>query len=455
MTKISSFYIVIMALILGLVSCDKKLDVTSPQNIAAGDVPTSDENVKKALNGAYDAASNSALLGGDFLLYSELLAADDEIRWSGTFNQPREIYTKSILTNNSYITSTWDNAYNCINICNNVLNAINIVNEADQDRVKGEALFLKAFMYFELASFFSKPYNEATAATDLGVQLINKPTIGNVSEANYVPRSTLKATYDTIINELLEAKELLLPIGKNDIYANTYAASAILSRAYLQMGKYEEALNEANSVIESDAFRLTDDYADAFNNEGNSTEDIFAIQVSALDGANDMQLFWSITDYGARDGDVDVLQKHINLYTDGDARKELFYIDETDTYRSGKWKLQYRNLPIIRLAEMYLTRAECNFRLSSAVGETPFTDIETIRKRVGLTTTQSYITLDNILLERKLELAHEGQAIQDVKRLHKSVDGYAYDANELVLPIPIREINAVGKDILIQNPGYE
>jgi hypothetical protein len=128
-------------------------------------------------------------------------------------------------------------------------------------------------------------------------------------------------------------------------------------------------------------------------------------------------------------------------------------VDETDTYRSGKWKFQYRNLPIIRLAEMYLARAECNFRLGTAIGATPFQDIQTIRSRVGLTTTQAYITLDNILRERELELAHEGQAIQDAKRLKKTVDGLEYDANKLVLPIPQREINAAN-GALAQNEGY-
>ncbi|MEP6465502.1 MAG: hypothetical protein ABJB05_04320, partial [Parafilimonas sp.] len=58
------------------------------------------------------------------------------------------------------------------------------------------------------------------------------------------------------------------------------------------------------------------------------------------------------------------------------------------------------------------------------------------------------------ILERHLELADEGQRIQDIKRLQQSVDGFAYDANELVFPIPINEINAVGADILKQNDGY-
>jgi hypothetical protein len=61
--------------------------------------------------------------------------------------------------------------------------------------------------------------------------------------------------------------------------------------------------------------------------------------------------------------------------------------------------------------------------------------------------------LDNILHERRVELAHEGQRIHDIKRLKESIDGFDYDANELVFPIPLREINA-GGGVLLQNPGY-
>jgi hypothetical protein len=164
-------------------------------------------------------------------------------------------------------------------------------------------------------------------------------------------------------------------------------------------------------------------------------------------------LFWSIPDYGGRSGDVDVLQKHIDLYNPDDERVQLFYLDDQDIYRAGKWQLYAKNIPFVRLAEMYLTRAECNFRLSTSIGATPFQDIEKIRSRAGLTTTQSYITLDNILLERHLELAFEGERIHDIKRLKQSVDGYSYDANELVLPIPVREVNA-SKGALEQNEGY-
>ncbi len=446
MKKIS---ILILAGLVLVTGCTKKLDILPTQSIDESVVFSSDANIKAALQGAYDGISNSSLLGGDLQLYSELLAADGEIRWDGTFDQPRQIFTKRILTNNSYVLATWTQAYYTINICNNIIANIGIVNADDQDRVKGEALFLRGETYFELVKLFAKPYSAGDLSAP-GLQLISTPTVGNISESNFVSRSTLGETYDFILADLTQAKSLL-PTD-NDVYATTYTASAILSRVYLQMANYAAARDEANTVIEDAGYSLTNSYASAFNNTSNSSEDVFALQITAQDGINDMFVFWSILDYGARDGDVDVLQKHLDYYEPDDDRRSFFYLDDDDVYRSGKWRLQYTNLPVIRLAEMYLTRAEANFRLGTDIGATPDEDVnDVIRSRAGLDPIT--VDLDAILLERKLELAHEGQAIHDVKRLKKTVDGYAYDANELVFPIPQREINAVGST-LVQNPGY-
>lgn len=446
--------IIILAVVFGL-GCSKELDIKPTQSIDRTDVIASDENVKAALVGAYDALSKASFLGGDLQLYAELLAADGEITWAGTYTQPKEIYSRSILTNNSYVRDTWLQGYKIINICNNILAAIDVVNEKDRDQVKGEALFLRGLSYFEMVKLFAKPYSAGSASQNLGLQLVTTATTDSVTQANRVPRSTIEQTYAQILSDLKEAKSLL-PLPEADdvtVYANAYTASAVLSRVYLQMGDFENARDEADAVISGDAYSLTPTYQQEFNNTANSSEDIFAMQVSAQHDENDLHLFWSITDYGARAGDVDIEQKHLDLYAANDARLKLFYMDDDDIYRSGKWKLQYRNIPLIRLAEMYLTRAESNFRLSTNVGASPAEDInDVIRKRVGLPATT--ITLDNILLERRLELAHEGQRIHDVKRLKQTVDGFAYDANKLVFPIPIREINAAGNGILKQNDGY-
>ncbi len=139
-----------MLSLVGLVACNKELDILPQQSVDESTVLSTDQNVKRALNGAYDALSSSSVLGGDVQLYNELLAADAEILWTGTYNQPREIFGKNILTNNSYVRDTWREGYDAINVANNVLSAINVVLPADQNRVRGEALFIRAVTYFEI-----------------------------------------------------------------------------------------------------------------------------------------------------------------------------------------------------------------------------------------------------------------------------------------------------------------
>ena len=132
----------ITVLMFVIASCDKKLDLLPRQSVAEEVALSSDANVKKVLSGAYDAVSDGDLWGGNLQLFGELLGANGEIMWEGTFNQPREVWRKEMLTTNSFIRDTWLDAYDAINITNNILSAVDVVNEADRDRVKGEALFL-------------------------------------------------------------------------------------------------------------------------------------------------------------------------------------------------------------------------------------------------------------------------------------------------------------------------
>lgn len=443
--------IFLAAVVLLVTACNKKLDINPTQSVPQELVFDNNANILAALNGAYDVASDGYVLGGDLMLYSELLGAGDEITWVGTYNEPREIYNKSILTNNLFVANTWSLSYRVINICNNIIANISKVNDDDRDRVHGEALFLRGLMYFGLAELYAKPYSAGNLTTNLGLQLVTSPTVnGQVTSANLVPRSSVQDTYAQILADLTTAKPLL-----NDeigVFASKYAAAAILSRVYLQMGDYAKARDEANEVIENSGASLTTTYVDAFNNADPSSEDIFVLPVTAQDGTNDMWLFWSTGDYGARDGDVEVNQEHLDLYDPADQRLALFW-DVDDIYYSGKYRYQYRFLSQVRLAEMILTRAECNEILSTVVGASPVDDFNAIRNRAGLGTVGT-VTLDEILFERHLELAHEGQRINDIKRLKQSIEGFDYDANELVLPIPLREINAVGANILQQNDGY-
>lgn len=451
--------IILSILSLSIASCDKKIELFPYQSVAEEVALTSDANVKKVLNGTYDGISSGNLYGGNVLLYSELLAANDEIRWEGTFNQPKEVWQKTMITTNSFVRDTWTSAYDVINRANNILSAISIVAPADQNRIKGEALYLRASAYFELVKLYAKPYSAGSVTTNPGVPLVLTPTRG-IDESSKVPRSTVEQTYTQILADFNEAESLLPSVnpGSNAttrmVFATKAAAAAMLSRVHLQMENYPAARDAANRAITeatANGRSLSPTYSGAFNNTVNSAEYLFAIQVSALDGANNMHLYWSVPAFGGRDGDVSIQPSHLALYNPLDARLALFYTGAGDV-RSGKWQQQYRVLPIIRLAEMYLTRAEANFRAGTVVGATPVDDYNRTHQRAGLPAALA-VTLADILLERKLELAHEGHAIADVKRLRLSVDGFAYNANELVFPIPQREVDATN-GIIVQNSGY-
>jgi hypothetical protein len=431
-------------------SCEDKLDLIDPNNIGPDIVYNSDKNVKSALLGAYNGLSAGAFYGGNTFRNSEILADNNEITFTGTFNDVSDIYRKEMITANVDVTNLWIAAYNTINIANNVLSAIDVVNADDQDQVQGEALFLRGVSYFELILFFAQPYSAGNTTTNLGVPLM---LTGDRNSVTTKARSTVEEVYTQIVTDLVAA-EGLLGEGPADGKATKEAALGFLSRVYLQMGNYAEALDAANTAIGTGNYSLAPTIAAAFNG-GSTSEDLLAIPVSSVDGINNMNVFYASATNGGR-GDIEVLPAHIALYEGGDARASFFYIDSgTGDTRVSKWINRYGSVKTVRLAELYLTRAECNSRLGSSVGATPLADVDAIRARAGLGTVGT-ATLAAILNERRLELAHEGQRLHDIKRLQgtvtQGVDVYPYDDDRLVFPIPQREINVNSN--LVQNDGY-
>ncbi len=444
--------LVVVALLAG---CDSLLDLQPKQSISEERALATPQNVEAALVGAYNSMTNSDLYGGQLMMSPDLMAYGNRVNWTGTFTQPAEFWNQNLTTPNSFVQTQWTDAYDAINISNNVLSALEVFeDEARRARVEGEARFIRGAMYFELVRVFGLPWNAGDPGSNPGVPIVLEPT-REITEADNVARASVAEVYTQAIADLTAAKDLLPE--SNGFYADTYVASALLSRVYLMQGAYEQAAQEASRVIESGNYALAETFAGAFNNPEDIPEYIFAVQISAQDGANELNLFYASDPNGGR-GDIDITEEHLTLYEEGDARGEFFYIDsETGVVRTTKWagdESTGANLPVIRLAEMYLTRAEGNFRAGTTIGATPLEDVNTVRARADLDPLAA-LTLDDILRERRLELAFEGHLLHDLKRTGATSIGklsLSFDAPELVYPVPQRELDA--NPALTQNPGY-
>jgi hypothetical protein len=434
-----------------ITSCSDKLEVDPVTSVDGNEAIKTSSDVEGLLVGAYNALSDGDLYGGNVLRDAELIAddfeGDSEIFWDGTFVAPGEIWTKAMLVTNDQAQATWLDAYATINICNLVLSNLDLVTEDRRDRIEGEAKFIRGTVYFELVRTFSRTWTDGDPSANPGVPIVLTPTILE-NAYDKIGRGTVAGVYTQVIADLEDASTLLP--DDNGFFASRFAALGMLSRVYLMQNEYTLARDYANQVITEGSFELEENYEDIFNltSPGTSAEDIFSIQVTTQDGINNMNTFFASSDYGGR-GDIYIEQAHFDLYEEGDERLSLFYDDE----RTGKWKNQFGSLNILRLAEMYLTRAEANFRLETAEGATPAEDVNTVRSRVELPDLDAEtLTLEDILKERHLELAFEGHRIHDIKRTQGFVGSLSFDAPKLVFPIPQRERNI--NTGLTQNDGY-
>ncbi|SDX92952.1 RagB/SusD family nutrient uptake outer membrane protein [Hymenobacter psychrophilus] len=435
--------------------CNDKLNVEPVDNINADVALSTSNDVEAAMVGSYTGIQNIEAYGGYFQLTSDLLANSGDIEFVGTFIPPNQYQRKVVLRDNGFTESTWLVSYNAINRVNNVLSAIDRLDTpAKKARVEGEARFIRSLVYFDLVRLYAKAWNDGSPQSNLGVPLVLTPT-SIIAPANQVSRNTVAEVYAQVITDLTAA-ETLLP-ASNGFFASKYAAAGLLARVYLQQGNYPAAAAAANRALQVPGGALVPDYADEFtsNNDllGNTTEDLFAIQVTAQSGRNELNTFYSAD----RRADIEVQDQLLDQFEEGDARAELFQTISGVVY-SAKYNVLYGNVKLLRLAEMYLTRAEANFRAGTSVGAAPLADINRIRTRVGLPDL-AMLTLADILKERRLELLFEGFGLHDLKRTQGSTsppnttEVLPFNSNRLVLPIPLREINA--NPNLVQNPGYE
>lgn len=454
----NKLFFILVLLLLGFAQCSKQLDIEPEQSVDATNALRTAGDVESAAIGAYSILGKGSLYGNNLLLLPELIVADDNLDWYGTFKGYADIYNVETDKFNPEAERTWAGAYNAINVANNILASLNVVTNADDKaRLEGEALFIRGLMYFELLRLFANP--DETKNGGLGVPLILTPTLNEEQASQKKGRDPINTVYTSLINDLTKAITLL-PTGNNPGRATSWAAKAVMARVHLQRGEYSDALQYANDIIENGPFSLNSGVTAVFYNK-NTPESIFEIQQNdqntAFNSNDGLTTFYGNWPSGVGRADIEPSYDFLDSYNPDDKRaQELFgFGEDTSPFPTGlytkKWKELGQNIPVIRLAEMYLIRAETNKRLGTAVGATPAEDMALIRNRAGLPAI-SNPTLEDIWRERRFELAYEGFRSHDYKRLHATDASFPWNNDRYVLPIPERE--RLANELLIQNVGY-
>lgn len=478
------------------------LDVAPSDGTDADAALTSSSDLDAARTGMYKALKgNSSFVdyyGQQFFVYGDVHAGDDyQYNNIGGSNRASFYYDMNYQTASEFNTSTvsWQSPYVVIGRANRIIAAAEggklsdaVEAKAKIEQYAAESKVLRALAHFDLVRIYGKPYTEDQGAS-LGVPLVTE-----VLESNAKPaRSTVAEVYTQVVKDLTEAiSSNALATETKPGYVSVWGAKAILSRVYLNMGDYANALSVAEDIIKNSGAALwtRDQYLKAWDaSTPNESEFLFRLNVAGSDDNNDLN---GIGNLQQRDGYKEMVatKKFVDMLTSDpkDVRNDMFLpakaekeVAEYGTNKVFLNKLRgqggnLRNVtivPIIRLSEVYLTAAECAFRNNDKTKAVEYLN-DLVKKR---TTTEASlatvdnITLDRILIERRKELIGEGQRYFDALRNNETITRYTSEADKgwhktlskeaqsfnrdyfkAIAAIPQAEINA--NPNIKQNTGY-
>lgn len=362
--------------------------------------------------------------------------------------------------------STWSSllfyAYSATDRANRIIDNIDVLPEgADRDDVLAQAKAIRALAHFDVVSTYAPHYNVVGEdEPNSGV-----PIKDVVNAAALPARNTLKETFDFIINELKDAKEL----ASNDRSKvangrfNKAAISALLARVYLYQGDYPNAKTEAQDAIDlvgSDdlAIASLEEFPNIWTDESAGEAGVlFKIIVTQQDRVM-LGPEYNQTAEGIR-SEYSPTFEFFNRFKNNDIRKTAYL--ETSPYDGVLYNhvIKYVGRPgsplgvvdvkVIRGAEVYLTLAEAAARTGDDV--TALEALDAVRERryedfASDNETGSGL-LNAILLERRLELAFEGHRYYDLKRLglpivRSATEGDEADGSGIPAPVSTQNIEA-------------
>lgn len=439
------------ALLTGLLltgACKDLLDPTPVQQLADDRAITDAASARAATLGAYDRVQNYYQLDWPTLGF---LPADN-VRFNGTLNQFLQIDQNQLSADNVVITETWTFIYQAVNAANNLITGLPTVSDplltaTEKNQLLGEAYFLRALAYFDLARGWG------------GVPLVLTPT-RTQENGRGIRRATLAATYDQVLADLALA-EPLLPAAPTRNRATQATARALRARLHLYRQQWADAENYATQVLSNSAYALVTPYRAFSTAPFLTSESVLEISYSNAD-PNTMWNNWFPSALGGQ-YNFQPVAPAIALLNDpavGGSRAVLLASTLINgspaVYGNLYSRSAQRDDPsyVLRVAELYLIRAEARTRQGKFA--LALADLNAVRTRAGVPASTA-ATESTLLLaienERRVELAFEADRWFDLVRTGRAAAVLGVtDPNKWLFPIPFNDL--VADPDLVQNPGY-
>jgi starch-binding outer membrane protein, SusD/RagB family len=462
---------VMILFLISLSACKKDFLNLRPYDKVSSDIAiTNESDMQAVLSGAYASLQDVSLYGRTMVLLPDLLADNVYI---STINSNRNLdfFQVNYTVSNANALGIWQAAYTAILRANNVINSALPAGEK-VDQLRGDALSIRALMYFELVKHFAKPYT--TDPNGLGVPIILEynPTVKP-------PRNTTAEVYAQIENDLTQAVSLITETKSSGFFSK-YAAKGLLARMYLFKGEWAKALTEAKDVIDNSGYTLLSlnqvlPFWERNTDRTDQLEVLFEVvfDANSVIGNNSLPYFYNQQGYG----DALATESLYNIYSNTDVRKDLIVVGSDIRGANVKVVNKFPNavasdkdeMKVLRMSEIYLIAAEAAYHLNDPAALDYLNAVATQRDAAfaGYSSSGPAL-LNDILLERRKELAFEGHRYWDLVRNNRDVvrinlaGNYpgnvplvlAADNFRRILPIPQTELDANPNIREQQNSGY-
>jgi starch-binding outer membrane protein, SusD/RagB family len=459
------FIIAVVLAIMILPSCKKSfLQKFPPTSLTPENALASEADLQTALMGAYAGLRATDYFGRSVPVFGDLLPDNAYVHLT---NSGRYIVFNNYtyVANDGNITGFWRGAYTAILRANNIINST-IAANANVNQYKGEAYAIRALCYWYLVKYFAKPYTDDPNSFGVPIVLTYDPKA-------LPPRNKVNEVYTQIINDLTQAYNLMT-VFNNSTQFSKYAAKGLLAKVYLSMGDKTNAKTAALDVINNSGFTVVSAAGDStfwtvLTPRTDKVETLFEVSSNstANNGFDALANIYNQAGYG----DLICSDDLYALYSATDVRKKLLTPGTRGGLPSvfvnnkypGTFGGEISDTKVLRLSDVYLIAAEASLPGDEPGALTYVNYITSRRNATPIASTGAQL-LDDIITERRKELAFEGDRYLDMQRLKRDINRSVnypsaariipYTNYKRVFPIPQAELDVNPNIRSQQNPGW-